>query len=99
MPDLHALVLKERQLFLRDTPLIGESLMEVTEAYLINYRILGNRDPVLYAHVAPRYEREEPELRKGPTAHYGRSKGPVFDPESDKPLMDRIREAIQTRLA
>ncbi|MFC1525917.1 HIT family protein [Candidatus Latescibacterota bacterium] len=99
VPDLHTLGQDERQLFLRDMSLIGESLMEVTDGYRINYQILGNYDPILHAHVTPRYEWEEPRLREGPTAHYDKSGGPMFDPVRDESLMGRIRQAIKKRLA
>ena len=37
VPDLNALTLDERKQYLLDTTLIGDALLEVTEAYRINY--------------------------------------------------------------
>lgn len=95
VPDLNTLGTPGRDVFLRDMTVIGDALLEVTEAYRINYEILGNLDPVLHAHITPRYEWEEPELRTGPTAHYDESKGPMFSLERDRGLMTRIRGAIE----
>lgn len=99
VPDLHMLSPERRDLFLRDMAVIGESLMEVTDAYRINYQVLGNLDPVLHAHVCPRYQWEDPELKRGPTALYDKNAGPMFDLERDGPLMGRMRAALETRLA
>ena len=96
--DLNALSLEECHVFLRDMRLIGDALLDVTDAYRLNYQILGNRDPFLHAHICPRYEWEEPEMRCGPTTLYGKTKGPAFDLERDRGLMEKIRSAIESRL-
>ena len=77
--------------------LIGDALLEVTDAIRINYQVLGNLDPILHAHVCPRYEWEDPALLKGPTACYDKTKGPMFDAERDRELMSRIRQSIDSR--
>lgn len=94
VPDLNSLCPDARDSFLRDMTRIGDALLEVTDSERINYSILGNSFPLLHAHVCPRYAWEEPSLRKGPTAHYDRSKGPMFDSVRDADLMGRLRDAI-----
>lgn len=98
-PDLNALPVPERQIFLRDMSIIGDALLEVTGAARINYEILGNSEKALHAHIIPRYEAEPEELRKGPVWFYDWSQAPRFDPHKHKPLMDKIRAAIEKRIA
>jgi diadenosine tetraphosphate (Ap4A) HIT family hydrolase len=97
-PDLNALSITEREKFLRDMTIIGDALLEVTGAARINYEILGNSEKALHAHIIPRYDAEPDELRKGPAWFYDFSKAPRLDPEKHKPLMDKIRAAIQKRI-
>lgn len=92
--SLNNLTGPERQQFLTDMGLMGDALLEVTDAIRINYQILGNLDPVLHAHVCPRYAWEDVKLIKGPTAHYDKSTGPFFDPDRDRELMDKIGAAL-----
>lgn len=96
--DLNALPLKERIIFLRDMSIVGDVLLEVTSATLINYEILGNTDRALHAHVIPRYSSEPEETRRRPIWFSDWTNAPKFDPERDKKLMDRIAQAIQERL-
>jgi diadenosine tetraphosphate (Ap4A) HIT family hydrolase len=72
VPDLHALTLPERMVFLRDMSLLGESVQRVCQPLRINYEIFGNTDPFLHAHVLPRYAWEPDEYRKGSASHYPR---------------------------
>jgi diadenosine tetraphosphate (Ap4A) HIT family hydrolase len=97
-PDLNALSMAEREKFLRDMSIIGDALLEVTGAARINYEILGNSEKALHVHIIPRYEAEPEELRKGPAWFYDMSKVPRFDPQTHKPLMDKIRSAIEKRI-
>jgi diadenosine tetraphosphate (Ap4A) HIT family hydrolase len=78
----------------------GDALLEVTDAYRINYEILGNTEPVLHAHIIPRYMSEPEELRKIPVWSYDKAREAPkkFDAERDKKLMRDIAEAIQKRL-
>lgn len=96
--DLNALPLKERIIFLRDMSIVGDALLEVTSATLINFEILGNTDCALHAHVIPRYSSEPEETRRRPIWFSDWTNAPKFDPERDKKLMDRIAQAIQERL-
>lgn len=34
---------------------IGDAIMKVTDAFRMNYGIMGNSHPVLHAHIVPRY--------------------------------------------
>ena len=87
-----------RVAFLRDMVLIGDAILEVTGARRINYEILGNSEPALHVHIIPRYEAEPEELRRGPVWFYDWSKVPQFDPSLHKPLMDKLRTAIEKRV-
>jgi diadenosine tetraphosphate (Ap4A) HIT family hydrolase len=98
VPTLNDLVELERVKFLRDMALIGDAILEVTGAARINYEILGNSEPALHVHIIPRYEAEPDDLRRGPVWFYDWSKAPKFDPVVHKPLMDKLREAIEKRV-
>jgi diadenosine tetraphosphate (Ap4A) HIT family hydrolase len=100
VPDLNALDDEQRIRFLRDMTLLGDALLEVTDAYRINYEIQGNQEPALHAHVTPRYMTEPEEFRIGPAWKYPKSERDSikFDYERDKELMKRIADAVQRRL-
>jgi diadenosine tetraphosphate (Ap4A) HIT family hydrolase len=91
---------RKRAVYLRDMAAIGDALLEVTEAYRINYGILGNADPYLHAHIIPRYLTEPEKFRKGLPWSYPKKmvNGVPFEYERDKELMERISAAIQKRL-
>jgi diadenosine tetraphosphate (Ap4A) HIT family hydrolase len=99
-PDLNALDRQKRAEFLLDMSILGDALLEVTDAYRINYEILGNLDPALHAHVIPRYLSEPEEMRKEPAFLYAREfrNSVKFDAERDRELMQRIADAILRRL-
>jgi diadenosine tetraphosphate (Ap4A) HIT family hydrolase len=97
-PSLNDMPIPEREKFLRDMSIIGDALLEVTGAARINYEILGNSDKALHAHIIPRYDAEPEELRKGPVWFYDWSKAPKFEPQKQKPLMEKISAAILRRL-
>jgi diadenosine tetraphosphate (Ap4A) HIT family hydrolase len=100
VPDLNSLDEKQRTRYLLDMAIIGDALMEVTEAYRINYEILCNTDPFLHAHVFPRFMSEPERLRRVPAWAYEREGPPpkLFDAERDKELMQKIAKAIKKRL-
>jgi len=89
-----------RQRYLLDMTIIGDALLETTDAFRINYEILGNTDAALHAHIFPRYMSEPEELRKGPVWLYDRAVrlATPFDAERDAPLMRALAEAIRRRL-
>jgi diadenosine tetraphosphate (Ap4A) HIT family hydrolase len=98
--DLNALDGERRLIFLRDMVILGDALLEATDAFRINYEILGNSDPALHAHVFPRYQAEPEERRRGPAWLYGRDfrNSIPFDADRDRELMERIAAAINRLL-
>lgn len=98
VPDLNALPLEDRAAYLRDMTIVGDALLEVTGADLINYEILGNSERALHTHIVPRYADEPAEQRRRPIWFMGMENAPQFDLERDRELMDRIAQAIQKRL-
>ncbi len=98
VPTLNDLAELERKKFLRDMVFIGDAILEVTGAARINYEILGNSEPALHVHIIPRYEAEPDDLRRGPVWFYDWSKAPAFDPVKHKPLMHKLRTAIEKRV-
>lgn len=96
--DLNALSLEERTAFLRDMSIVGDALLEVTGASLINYEILGNADRALHSHIVPRYATEPDDARRRPIWFSDWTNAPKFDPERDKELMQKLADAIKTRL-
>lgn len=98
--DITALDKAARTQYLWDMTVVGEALLEITGAYRINYAILGNTDPVLHAHIVPRYLDEPQELRLGPPWHYSQEqqRSVRFDAQRDQELMARLAQAIQHRL-
>jgi diadenosine tetraphosphate (Ap4A) HIT family hydrolase len=96
--NLNDLTIRERETYLRDMTLIGDAILEVTGADRINYEILGNSEPALHVHIIPRYNAEPNDLRRGPVWFYDWSKAPPFDPLNHKPLMDKLRVALEKRV-
>jgi diadenosine tetraphosphate (Ap4A) HIT family hydrolase len=86
-----------RTRFLLDMALLGDALLEVTGAEHVNYEILGNWEPALHAHVAPRYAGESPERRRAPIWFYDWDEAPCFNLERDRRLMEEIGRAIKSR--
>jgi diadenosine tetraphosphate (Ap4A) HIT family hydrolase len=101
VPDLNALTGSQRTQFMVDMALIGDALLQATEAYRINYEILGNTEPALHAHILPRYLTEPEDARKVPVwmgyshdVFYSRP----FERQRDLELMDNIARFIQMKL-
>jgi diadenosine tetraphosphate (Ap4A) HIT family hydrolase len=97
--DLNTLSAFDRSVFLRDMAIIGDALLDITDAMRINYDILGNGEPALHAHIFPRYADETDTLRRGPAFYYDWDNAPKFDAERDKELMDMLAVSIQKRLS
>ena len=95
--DLNELEGAKRTTFLREMSVVGDALLELTDAVRINYEILGNVDPVLHAHVIPRYAHEPEALRTRPVWFYDWAAAPAFDLERDKPLMTALRAELERR--
>jgi len=80
--------------------MVGDAILEVTGAYRINYFMGGNSEPVLHAHIVPRYLSEPDVFRKGGPWSYPDSfkESNSFDFERDRSLIGEIGLAIQKRL-
>jgi len=98
VPDLNALSRRDRLSFLRDMSIVGDALLEVTGAALINYEILGNADRALHVHIMPRYSDEPEETRRKPIWFSDWDNAPKFDLEREKDLMQKLADTIQKRL-
>jgi diadenosine tetraphosphate (Ap4A) HIT family hydrolase len=96
--DLNALSFEERISFLQDMSIVGDALLEVTGASLINYEILGNTERALHVHIVPRYADEPDEQRRKPIWLSDLGNAPRFDPEGNKELMQKLADSIQCRL-
>jgi diadenosine tetraphosphate (Ap4A) HIT family hydrolase len=98
--SLNELNLDKRSEFLCDMAVVGDALLEVTDAYRINYAIAGNTDPFLHAHIVPRYMSEPEALRKGLPWSHPRSEmdSIVFNPDRDRLLMQQLSAAIKRRV-
>ena len=98
--SLNSLVNSQREQYLHDMTVIGDAILEVTNAYRINYATLGNLEPVLHSHIVPRYLDEPIELRQGLPWSYPQEQlnSMGFDFERDKELMKNIAAAIEKRL-
>ena len=98
--DLNALDADARRQYLYDMTIIGDALLEETDAYRINYEILGNTDPALHTHIFPRYLTEPKEYIGRPVFSYPREEraSRPFDAERDRDLMQRLADAIKRRI-
>ena len=94
VPDLNAMPPAGRAAFLADMALVGQVLLELTQAARINYAIYGNVEPALHAHVLPRFADEEPALRTTHPWGYDWGKARRFDSAADGAL----QQALRTRL-
>jgi diadenosine tetraphosphate (Ap4A) HIT family hydrolase len=85
-----------RAIFLEDMAIVGDALLRCTDAYRINYEILGNSDPALHAHIFPRYMSEPAERHRAPVWQYDKAlrMSVKFDLQRDKLLMEKLRREI-----
>jgi len=97
--DLHGAA---RDQFLRDMAVLGDAVKAATGAVRINYSVYGNLDTFLHAHVWPRYQWEDDDIRVMPPFNYPPSirEDPVnvFDMGKHGGLMRKIREELERRL-
>jgi len=92
--DLNTLDVEARALYLREASIVGDALLASTDAYRINYEILGNTEAALHTHIFPRYLSEPQERRKQPVWFYDWNNAPKFDPDRDGPLMHKVRRFL-----
>lgn len=94
VPSLNDLTGEARQDFLRDMARLGDAVLSVTDASRINYEILGNVEPVLHAHIIPRYATEDEPLVRQPVWLHDWEKAPGFDLDDHGDLLDQIHGAL-----
>jgi diadenosine tetraphosphate (Ap4A) HIT family hydrolase len=94
--SLNDLASEKRKVFLEEMTCIGDALLRCTDAYRVNYEILGNSDPALHAHIFPRFMSEPEEKRRVPVWYYKKAvrESARFDLRRDRPLMERLRDEI-----
>ena len=99
VPHLNALTGAARARFLADMAIIGDALLEVTNAVRCNYEILGNLDPALHAHIFPRYASESEEYRSLPPMFYPAEERAAvpFDRERDRDLIALLAAHVAQR--
>ena len=68
--SLNELTLPERNQFLLDMTLIGDSVIKVCKPIRVNYSILMNLDHYLHAHIRARYDWELDEYKCRPSYSY-----------------------------
>jgi diadenosine tetraphosphate (Ap4A) HIT family hydrolase len=98
VPSLNGLSVNDRAQFLLDMTAIGDALLATTDAYRINYEILGNLEPALHAHIFPRRMTEPDQYRCGPVFNYPKAEreARAFDLARDDRLLRSLREFLET---
>jgi diadenosine tetraphosphate (Ap4A) HIT family hydrolase len=100
VPSLNALTREKRAEYLCDMAAIGDALLEGTDAFRINYAIMGNSDPAWHAHIVPRYRSEPEQIRKHLPWPYPQAfmDERLFDYDRDQELMMRLAILQKKRL-
>jgi diadenosine tetraphosphate (Ap4A) HIT family hydrolase len=95
--NINILEKTKRQQFLIDMTIIGDALINILHAKIINYSLLGNEDNSLHVHIHPRYEWEKEEYKKYPPWKYNFMKEPTvaFNYERDKELIKKLKKEIE----
>jgi diadenosine tetraphosphate (Ap4A) HIT family hydrolase len=98
VPSLNDLAAGQRSQFLLDMTAIGDALLATTDAYRVNYEILGNSEPALHAHIFPRRMTEPGPYRFGPVFSYPKPEreSRPFDSVRDDRLLRSIRDFLET---
>lgn len=97
VPDLNALNKTERETYLYEVTVVGDALLASTDAYRINYEILGNSEAALHTHIFPRYMTEATELRRMPAWFYDWETAPKFDPQREGGLVRKIAGYLEDK--
>jgi diadenosine tetraphosphate (Ap4A) HIT family hydrolase len=89
-----------RAAFLCDMARVGDALIAVCGAHRVNYAVMGNSDPILHAHIVPRYLDEADDMRHNHPWAYPRAvmDGSPFDAERDRDLMRRLAADLLRRI-
>lgn len=96
VPDLNAMNMEQRQVFLTDMTRLGDAVLAVTGAVRINYEMLGNLEPALHAHVFPRFNDEPEALRTSPVWLYDWKNAPAFNADTHQALIERIKNELSS---
>jgi diadenosine tetraphosphate (Ap4A) HIT family hydrolase len=98
VPSVNDLAPDQRAQFFLDMTAIGDALLATTDAYRINYEILGNSEPALHAHIFPRRLLEPDRYRSGPVFSYPKAEreSRPFDPGRDETLRRGLRQFLET---
>jgi diadenosine tetraphosphate (Ap4A) HIT family hydrolase len=97
VPNLNALDKDGRKTFLYEMSVVGDVLLELTDAVRINYEMLGNVEPALHAHIFPRYESEPAHLKLKPAWLYDWDAIEKFNLEQQKPFILKLKEGLEAR--
>lgn len=92
--SLNDLSAKQREVFLLEMSVVGDAILSVTDAYRINYEILGNSEAALHAHIFPRFEWEPDAYRTRPVWFYDRRDAPLYSADEHAPLQEAIRNHL-----
>jgi len=100
VPGLNTLTREQRAAYLCDMSAVGDALLEATDAFRINYAIMGNSDPALHAHIVPRYMSEPEQIRKHLPWSYPQEfmNDRLFDYDRDLELIVKLADAIRKKL-
>lgn len=93
--DLTDLNESKRAEYCLDMACVGDALLKATDAYRVNYEILGNSEPALHAHIMPRYKIEPDEKRNfSPFASYNWKTSRPVNFSDDKSFIETMRELL-----
>ncbi|RVT47063.1 HIT family protein [Rubrivivax albus] len=95
VPSLNDLTGAARAQFMQDMATLGDVLLKVTDAFRINYEVLGNSEPELHAHIFPRYMSEQPESRRKPAWFYDWQNAVQYSENEHGGLKRSIQAALQ----
>jgi len=95
--DLNQLSAEQRKTLMYEASVVGDALLEITDAVRINYEILGNLAPALHVHIFPRFNHESEELRTKPVWFYDWDNAREFDPKLDAELKEKIKAYLESR--
>ncbi len=97
VPHLNALSAVKRKEFLYEMSVVGDVLLELTNAVRINYEMLGNVEPALHAHIFPRYESEPADLKLKPAWSYDWDSIDKFNLGEQQAFMEKLKAGLDVR--